>query len=208
MFVAFNKTKGAYLCLDRMKHWSLTCNFHTAFAATKEKLMSIIATQVKMIPNDWEYQSIGSGTPISEANQAEETPQVIKPVVISGEWKATAEYKEILEAVQKFSSVISKGRACELASEVSRCNAQVIDMEHYIEFNNLNQEEGYEAYQKLRSLLQQRRNIKQQLELTNRILDSGVRQLVDGHTFDASQEVIQKNYYPRGDGAIFSGNKE
>ena len=208
MFAAFNNTKKAYLCLDRMHHWSLTCNPHTAFCTTKEKLMSITATQVKMMPDDWEYQQVENGVSVSGQKEAEpvESINVLKPVVISGEWKATQAYNEILDAVQKLSSVVSKTRACELAAEVSRCNAEVIDMEHFIEFNELDEVQGYEAYRKLRTLLQRRRDVKQQLELTNRILDSGVRQLTDGHTFEPAQDTVTKNYYPRGDGTIFAAS--
>ena len=79
-------------------------------------------------------------------------------------------------------------------------------MEHFIEFNELDEVQGYEAYRKLRTLLQRRRDVKQQLELTNRILDSGVRQLTDGHTFEPAQDTVTKNYYPRGDGTIFAAS--
>ena len=197
MFVAFNQTKGAYLSLDYSKRWSLTTNPHIAHMSDKEKLESIVS-QINFMPNDWVFYPVVDGTVQREENQAEEKP------VIQGEWKATPEYNELLDAVAKFSSVVSKSKACELAQEVTKCNGDVIDMEHFIEFSDLGEDEGYAVYCKLRDLLRRRRNVKQQLELTNRILDSGVRQLTDGHTFSPAQETVRKQYTPRGDGSVFS----
>ena len=190
LFVAFNKVKNAYLFMDRTNRWSLTTSPSCAYSAEEEKLRSIVATQLKStIPADWSYVEV---KPLSSAP------------LVKGEWKATSSYNEILDAVQKFSSMVSKSHAVELANKVTQCNAEVIDMEHYIEFNDLTEEQELETFRKLRTILRNRRNVKQELELTNRILDCGVRQMTDGHTISVPQPNVSKTYTPRGNGNVFA----
>ena len=124
-------------------------------------------------------------------------------MIVQGAWKPTDSYNRMLNAVQDFSAVVSKSRACDLAAQVTSLNREVIDMEHYIEFNDLDELDELKTYRKLRDILRHRRNVKQVLELTNRILDCGVRQMTDGHTIAAPTARVQKMYTPRGDGGIF-----
>lgn len=122
-------------------------------------------------------------------------------MTIQGTWTPTDNYNRMLSAVQDFSAVVSKSRACDLAAQVTALNHEVIDMEHYIEFNNLDEPDELETYRKLRRLLKHRRNVKQELELTNKILDCGVRQMTDGHTIAQPTAKVQKMYTPRSNNA-------
>lgn len=188
--VAFNKAKNAYLFMDKTNHWSLTTAPSCAYAAEAEKLRTIVATQLKSsASSDWAFV---------EVKTVPSTP------ALHGNWKATQSYNEILEAVQHFTSVVSKSHAVELAGKVTQYNAEVIDLEHYIELYDLPEEQELEAIRRLRTTLRNRRNVKQELDLINRILDCGVRQMTDGHTVPTPQDTVPKSYTPRsGDGSVF-----
>lgn len=208
-YVAYNQTKGAYLYLDSTKHWSLTANPNIAHTTSREKLMSI-TSQIPRMPLDWVFYPCVNGKIIRDAEQITEYERQSVPddppkeSAICGEWQMTPEYHEVLDAVQKFASVVNKDKAVRLAEAVSECNANIIDMQHLIEFSELDEKDGYEVYLRFRELLRRRRDLKQQLELTNKILDSGVRKLTDGHSFTCQQQTVQKKYTPRGSGEIFS----
>lgn len=48
----------------------------------------------------------------------------------------------------------------ELSQEISDIEAQIVDLEHYIEFYSLNARDGYKVYKKLHSLFLERRKLK------------------------------------------------
>ena len=57
----------------------------------------------------------------------------------------------------------------ELPQELSDIEAQIIDLEHYIEFVNLNARDGYKAYKRLKELLNERRILKYESKIVNAI---------------------------------------
>ena len=123
-----------------------------------------------------------------------------EPVV--GEWKATPRYRAILTAVENLSAVASTERAVELAAQITRFNNEVIDMEHFIEFNEFcTDAEAADILRKLHELLNARRDVKQELDLINRLLNSDVRQLSGGQY--RSSPTVTKLYKPRGNGDMF-----
>lgn len=187
--VAFNKAKNAYLFMDKTNRWSLTTAPSCAYAADADKLRTIVTTQLKAsLASDWTFVEV--------------KPAPAAPAV-QGKWKATDTYNEILEAVQHFTAVVSKSHAVELASKVTQYNAEVVDLEHYIELHDLTEQQELEAIRTLRTTLRNRRNVKQELDLLNRILDCGVRQMTDGHTVPAPVDTVPKAYTPRSDGSVF-----
>lgn len=56
-----------------------------------------------------------------------------------------------------------------LCQEISDIEAQIIDLEHYIEFNSVNARDGYILYRKLKSLLQKRRYLKDEQKVVSAI---------------------------------------
>lgn len=116
---------------------------------------------------------------------------------VEGVWMPTKSYNQILDAVQNLSSVVSTNRACELARAVSAANHEVIDLEHYIEFGTFNDAEAVSIFRKLQTILTNRRNIKQELELINKLLDSGTRELTNRNAFPEPNTPIKKVYTPR-----------
>lgn len=60
-------------------------------------------------------------------------------------------------------------RGGDIASKLSKLDMAVTDIEHYIEFNNLNARDGYKIYRKLHKILQQRRKLKSEQKIVNTI---------------------------------------
>lgn len=57
----------------------------------------------------------------------------------------------------------------ELPQKRSDIDAQIVDLEHYIEFTSLNARDGYKAYKKLKELLNERRILKYESKIVNAI---------------------------------------
>ena len=60
-------------------------------------------------------------------------------------------------------------RSKDLAQELSDVDAQIVDIEHYIEFTTLNARDGYKTYKKLKELLCLRRTLKFEHKVVNAI---------------------------------------
>lgn len=60
-------------------------------------------------------------------------------------------------------------RGNELIQELREVEFKIIDVEHYIEFNNLNAREGYKIYKKLNELFCRRRDLKFEQKIVNAI---------------------------------------
>lgn len=58
-------------------------------------------------------------------------------------------------------------RNYEISQELSDVDSMIVDLEHYIEFSELNARDGYVAYKKLHNLLLRRRKIKNEQKVVN-----------------------------------------
>lgn len=86
----------------------------------------------------------------------------------------------------------AKARYDELSYELSTVDKKVTDIQHYIEFNNLNACEGWKCCNLLQQLLRQRRVIKDERDI--------VKKIVDANTSNSQFEALQQNvstYTPR-----------
>lgn len=63
-------------------------------------------------------------------------------------------------------------RKKELPQELSDVEAEIVDVEHYIEFVLLNARDGYKMYKKLHQLLVKRREIKDELKIVSAITNN------------------------------------
>ena len=57
-----------------------------------------------------------------------------------------------------------QSRVPELQSQLNKCNREIIDIYHYIEFSNLNAYQGYKVTALLKEILTERRKLKNELE--------------------------------------------
>ena len=58
-------------------------------------------------------------------------------------------------------------RGGDISAKLSKLDMAVTDIEHYIEFTNLNARDGYKIYRKLHKILQQRRKLKSEQKVVN-----------------------------------------
>ena len=89
--------------------------------------------------------------------------------------------------------------------ELGKCNSEVIDIIHYIEFTNLDACNGYLIFKKLQDVLIQRRILKEQIETLKKLtILPALKSSIDLVSEKISEEYIDsKNYVPRIDADLF-----
>lgn len=71
------------------------------------------------------------------------------------------------------------------------------DIEHYIEFQNLNAAQGYKASRELKNCRVKRRSVKNELMVINIILDQKMKELVTSEVYQRIQGLDNRTYSPR-----------
>ena len=122
-------------------------------------LNKLIAHQQKMQESAPAMPSVGKRNQVAKTSM--KTPQ-------------TEGSEKIIEAVKALEDFVSSERIAELSKHQSEADKAICDMYHYIETTNLNASQGYKAYKKLQSMLINRRSIKNEMMLINRIKQSGI----------------------------------
>ena len=85
-----------------------------------------------------------------------------------------------------------------LYEELSICDKEKSDIEHYIEFFNFNAAQGYKAFKMLKDVLQNRREIKKKIEKCELLMSAGIKNYREGsRTINACEKVNHKKYTPR-----------
>lgn len=124
---------------------------------------------------------------------------IAKQTAIHGEWIATKEYNDVLNAINTLSLYATKGYAVKLHAELDELNRQMIDIEHYVEIVPIDNTKAKHISDSIKSIMQSRRNIQQQLQLINRIHECrSIDQLIDGH-IELPSKTVEKTYTPRSD---------
>lgn len=91
----------------------------------------------------------------------------------------------------------SEAKITKLSDDLSNIDKEIVDLQHYIEFTKLSSYHGYLAYKALRSKLQRRREIKNELEVL-RSCESGKDGIESLQTIlTAMQYVNNQSYSPR-----------
>lgn len=88
-------------------------------------------------------------------------------------------------------------RRKELYSELSRMDKEIADIYHYIEFYPLSASKGYKMAKMLKDCLVQRRAVKDEIELLNRISVMSVGHVGNGKGRDDLDKLTDKQYTPR-----------
>lgn len=89
-------------------------------------------------------------------------------------------------------------RKDKLSEELKSINKELLDIEHYIEFCNLNAAQGYKAYKMIKDRRIKRRSIKNELEVLNIILDDKkIGQYVSDEITKAIEKLDKRTYEPR-----------
>lgn len=84
-----------------------------------------------------------------------------------------------------------------LTSDLSIADKKKSDIEHYIEFYSLSASQGYKASKMLKDCLEERRQIKNELEVIENILRMNIGFIGKGKGEDVLENIKDKQYKPR-----------
>lgn len=72
-----------------------------------------------------------------------------------------------------------------------------LDIEHYIEFQNLNAAQGYKASKELKTCRVKRRSVKNELAVIDIILELQIKEMVSNRIYQRIEELDKRTYKPR-----------
>lgn len=84
-----------------------------------------------------------------------------------------------------------------LEKQLHELENEKIDIEHYIEFQNLNAAQGYKASKELKICRIKRRAIKNELAVINIILNRKLNEVMNGEIIKKIEELDRRTYTPR-----------
>lgn len=85
----------------------------------------------------------------------------------------------------------------ELINQLSEVDKELCDINHYIEFCNLNAAQGYKAYKMIKDRRMKRRSIKNELDVLNMILGKKLSESVTNEITNAVSGMDKRIYEPR-----------
>ena len=88
-------------------------------------------------------------------------------------------------------------RKDDLLSQLSKVDQELSDIDHYIEFVNLNAAQGYKAYKMIKDRRIIRRSIKNELEVLNIILGKKISETATDEIQKAISGMDKRTYEPR-----------
>lgn len=91
----------------------------------------------------------------------------------------------------------AKKRKEELVKQLYSLEDEKQDIEHYIEFQNLNAAQGYKASKELKICRKKRRSVKNEIAVINIILSKGVKEIVTNEVYKKIEELDKRTYKPR-----------
>ena len=90
-----------------------------------------------------------------------------------------------------------KKRKHMLNLELSTADKKKTDIEHYIEFYQLSASQGYKVAKMLKDCLEERRNIKNELQIIDNALGMSIGYIANGKGHDLLVKKTDKQYQPR-----------
>ena len=88
-------------------------------------------------------------------------------------------------------------RKYELVQQLSKVDQELSDVNHYIEFCNLNAAQGYKAYKMIKDRRIERRSIKNELQILEIILSKKISETATDEIQKAIAGMDQRTYEPR-----------
>jgi len=88
-------------------------------------------------------------------------------------------------------------RKKELIKQLHDLEDELLDIEHYIEFSNLNAAQGYKASKDIKDCRMKRRSVKNELLVLDIILEQRVDEMVDEEIHKRVQGLDKRTYKPR-----------
>lgn len=106
------------------------------------------------------------------------------------------ELKDKILNLQKFVTE-NENRRTKLCDSLSSTDKEITDIQHYIEFSDLDADESLKVYQMLKERLKSRRNIKNELSILRQLVDCKMETSMLDDILIAISELDNKKYVPR-----------
>lgn len=142
---------------------------------------------------------------VFHVEKIDKPPTLIKQISHE-EVKSNTETVSIAENIQYWVDKVSglNGLAAEalhrkeeLINQLSEVDKELCDINHYIEFCNLNAAQGYKAYKMIKDRRMKRRSIKNELDVLNMILGKKLSESVTNEITNAVLGMDKRIYEPR-----------
>lgn len=91
----------------------------------------------------------------------------------------------------------AKKRKDILEKQLQKLEDERLDIEHYIEFQNLNAAQGYKASKELKTCRVKRRSVKNELAVIDIILELQIKEMVSSRIYQKIEELDRRTYKPR-----------
>ena len=142
---------------------------------------------------------------VFHVEKIDKPPALIKQISHE-EVKSNTETVSVAENIQYWVDKVSglNGLAAEalhrkeeLINQLSEVDKELCDINHYIEFCNLNAAQGYKAYKMIKDRRMKRRSIKNELDVLNMILGKKLSESVTNEITNAVLGMDKRIYEPR-----------
>lgn len=107
----------------------------------------------------------------------------------------TKEIKDKFQSLKKDIDDMASNKKI-LQSQLSLCDKEISDLEHYIEFNSFSASEGYKLSKMMQNILKKRRQIKKNLKVIE-ILQTQCGNISSQRTQRSLENVEHQSYVPR-----------
>lgn len=84
-----------------------------------------------------------------------------------------------------------------LEKQLEKLEDEKLDIEHYIEFQNLNASQGYKASKELKTCRIKRRSVKNELAVIDIILELQMKEMISSRIYKKIEELDNRTYKPR-----------
>lgn len=137
-----------------------------------------------------------------EQDQAENPKEERKPeqLILSPQIE---ELRKKIEGVKKFIDD-AENRRSELSDLLSNTDKEITDIQHYIEFSDINGEDIASTYNMLKTRLKNRRQIKNELSVLRQLAECKMDASMFGDLLTVISDLDNKTYVPRVLTSLFS----
>lgn len=221
-FYVLTDNQGSYIREDKLtkKYVPVRSLKQAKVWDSKEKATSILKNSIgKTIRNKYVVKLIETEvkTEVTDATEKKEHTNVKSIQKLSNNapkeiLTSSIEEDQIEDWLNKINQIVnvmsgSETRKKELLEKLSNIDKQIVDVEHYIEFNNFNAAQGWGCYKMLQTLLKQRRNYKHELQVIRIIEQSNFKTDSLSHIAERIELVKNQSYVPRVLTELFDNKK-
>lgn len=94
-------------------------------------------------------------------------------------------------------TTIAEKRKKILEDQLHELEDEILDIEHYIEFQNLNASQGYKISKELKICRVKRRTVKNEMAIIDIILEPQIKEIISNKVHQKIEELNSRTYKPR-----------